>query len=583
MRLLDDRGDVYALGLATDQRPCTARGAGCGAVRAAGRAVADRAGGPGHRPAVRVGQPGAGADQRHPRRGAPRPDMPRGPAFLDVDAIESAARQVLDTGVPLVDQSTIGRTPADPDKEHAWSVSYYRLEDPGGRCSAWPSRWWTSPSGTAAAIEAARPPGAPGADRRRLRPYRHHPGRWTRPPGSWPTSPCRSWPTSPPSTCSSRSWTGRRATRPHGSPAHFRALAVKAGVPHRGGPRRRPARPGRPIRRRPPRHPVRAHRPPASCVSHVKDADLPHIARDPEAAGLLGRAGVHSYLAVPLIARGEVLGALGLQRDPQPAALQRGRPRAGRGSWPPAPPSASTTPAGTRTPRNTALTLQRSLLPSHPRLTPGCRSPPATSPPGAAGEVGGDWFDVIPLDGDKTALVVGDVMGSGINAAATMGRLRTATRALAELDLDPAQVLEHLDQITGRPGAVHRHLRLRRLRPAPRSAGSPTPATCRRSCVRAGRGPRTARPAHRRTARRRRRRLRDHHVRPRSRRPTRPLHRWAGRNPPAAIDERLDALLRPARPTPRARWRRPATCSWAPCATPTTPTTWPCSSPEPPP
>jgi serine phosphatase RsbU (regulator of sigma subunit) len=66
--------------------------------------------------------------------------------------------------------------------------------------------------------------------------------------------------------------------------------------------------------------------------------------------------------------------------------------------------------------------------------------------------VGGDWFDVIPLTGDKTALVVGDVMGSGISAAATMGQLRTATRTLAELDLDPAQVLHHLDRITDRMG-----------------------------------------------------------------------------------------------------------------------------------
>jgi len=52
------------------------------------------------------------------------------------------------------------------------------------------------------------------------------------------------------------------------------------------------------------------------------------------------------------------------------------------------------------------------------------------------------------LEGGKTALVVGDVMGSGISAAATMGRLRTATTTLASLDLDPARLLEHLDRIT---------------------------------------------------------------------------------------------------------------------------------------
>jgi serine phosphatase RsbU (regulator of sigma subunit) len=102
--------------------------------------------------------------------------------------------------------------------------------------------------------------------------------------------------------------------------------------------------------------------------------------------------------------------------------------------------------------RNTALTLQRSLLPQQPSDQPGLEVAYRYQPAQAADEVGGDWFDVIPLAGDKTALVVGDVMGSGISAAATMGQLRTATRTLAELGLDPAQVLHHLDRITDRMG-----------------------------------------------------------------------------------------------------------------------------------
>lgn len=74
--------------------------------------------------------------------------------------------------------------------------------------------------------------------------------------------------------------------------------------------------------------------------------------------------------------------------------------------------------------------------------------PPATSSTGALSEVGGDWFDVLDLSEDRTALVVGDVMGSGINAAATVGRLRTATQTLSRLALRPADVLGHLDEIT---------------------------------------------------------------------------------------------------------------------------------------
>ncbi|WP_406263635.1 SpoIIE family protein phosphatase [Streptomyces sp. NBC_00191] len=98
--------------------------------------------------------------------------------------------------------------------------------------------------------------------------------------------------------------------------------------------------------------------------------------------------------------------------------------------------------------RRTVLTLQRGLLPHPPPQRPGLAVASRYQPAQAASEIGGDWFDVIALGGDKTALVVGDVMGSGVSAAATMGQLRTATRTLAGLDLDPAQVLQHLDHIT---------------------------------------------------------------------------------------------------------------------------------------
>ncbi len=67
---------------------------------------------------------------------------------------------------------------------------------------------------------------------------------------------------------------------------------------------------------------------------------------------------------------------------------------------------------------------------------------------GAEGtQVGGDWYDVIELGGGRTALVVGDVMGRGVRAAAVMGQLRSAVRAFARLDLPPSQVLEYLDGV----------------------------------------------------------------------------------------------------------------------------------------
>ncbi|MER7740121.1 SpoIIE family protein phosphatase [Streptomyces sp. NPDC096538] len=106
-----------------------------------------------------------------------------------------------------------------------------------------------------------------------------------------------------------------------------------------------------------------------------------------------------------------------------------------------------------------ALILQRSLLPPGDPEASGldiaCRYLPGNVATGRPSEVGGDWFDVIELPGHRTALVVGDVMGRGLRAAVAMGELRTAVRTLAQLDLEPAEVLSQLDEIArglGAPG-----------------------------------------------------------------------------------------------------------------------------------
>ncbi|GGM28770.1 SpoIIE family protein phosphatase [Dactylosporangium sucinum] len=91
--------------------------------------------------------------------------------------------------------------------------------------------------------------------------------------------------------------------------------------------------------------------------------------------------------------------------------------------------------------------LQRSLMPPV-RLDPEHLEVAAYYRPGVAGtQVGGDWYDVIELGADRTALVMGDVMGRGVPAAAVMGQLRAAVRAYARLDLPPADVLEYLDGV----------------------------------------------------------------------------------------------------------------------------------------
>ncbi|WP_329812532.1 PP2C family protein-serine/threonine phosphatase, partial [Streptomyces sp. GSL17-113] len=75
--------------------------------------------------------------------------------------------------------------------------------------------------------------------------------------------------------------------------------------------------------------------------------------------------------------------------------------------------------------REGALMLQRSLLPQHIHEPPGVSLAYRYVPGSSGTEVGGDWFDVIPLPGGRVAFVVGDVMGHGLHSAVTMGRLRT--------------------------------------------------------------------------------------------------------------------------------------------------------------
>ncbi|MFI1866863.1 ATP-binding SpoIIE family protein phosphatase [Streptomyces jumonjinensis] len=101
--------------------------------------------------------------------------------------------------------------------------------------------------------------------------------------------------------------------------------------------------------------------------------------------------------------------------------------------------------ASERRQRETAVTLQRSLLPQELEQPDDLRIAATYQPGGEDAAVGGDWYDVITLGAGRTALVIGDVMGRGVRAAAVMGQLRTAVRAYARLDLPPHEVLQLLD------------------------------------------------------------------------------------------------------------------------------------------
>ncbi|WP_244217622.1 PAS domain-containing protein, partial [Streptomyces carpinensis] len=150
-------------------------------------------------------------------------------------------------------------------------------------------------------------------------------------------------------------------------------------------------------------------------------------AGDPQRAGVVRTYGIHSVMVVPLSARGITLGVAVLVRHRRRASfteddLLLAEEIAARAAL-----AVDNARRYTRE-RTTAVALQRSLLPQQladqQAVQVASRYLPARSRAG----VGGDWFDVIPLSGARVALVVGDVVGHGLRASATMGRLRTAVR-----------------------------------------------------------------------------------------------------------------------------------------------------------
>ncbi|MCZ4118049.1 SpoIIE family protein phosphatase [Streptomyces sp. H39-S7] len=102
-----------------------------------------------------------------------------------------------------------------------------------------------------------------------------------------------------------------------------------------------------------------------------------------------------------------------------------------------------------------AATLQRSMMPTRPPRIPGVRIAHHYMPGDRQAQVGGDWFDAIQLPGGRVALIVGDVMGHGLISAAVMGQFRTSVITMAALDLPPAQLLRHLDNLAHRLGPEH--------------------------------------------------------------------------------------------------------------------------------
>jgi PAS domain S-box-containing protein len=165
-----------------------------------------------------------------------------------------------------------------------------------------------------------------------------------------------------------------------------------------------------------------------------------------ESGAFAAAIGIRSLLTLPLLSRGRVQGVLSFAvsisgRTYDDADLALAVEIAGRFSV------ALDNAHAYESQRLVALTLQRSMLPQQLPSLEGLTVESVYLPGGGDTEVGGDWFDLIPLSTGRTGIVIGDVMGRGVHAAAVMGQLRAATRAFAVLDLAPATVLHHLDEL----------------------------------------------------------------------------------------------------------------------------------------
>lgn len=527
-RLLDDRGEFYALGLATDESTLreverdVALSTRLISQSPMGLAILDTD--------LRYVSVNPALERMH---GIPADDH-LGRHYREImtssrfEAVEAAMWQVLETGIPMVDQSTVvGRSPADPEHEHAWSISLYRLEDPQGRVLGVAELVVDVTDRHQAAMEAARA-------RWRLALIADSSVRIGTTLEVEKTARELAEVTVPEladvvavDVLDSVLEDCHLAARD--GPALFRALAVKAAYPNEAAEAADPpghlaaygtgrlatecVRTGRPI-----------------LITRADDNDLARIARDDHAAALLARAGVHSYIAVPLTARGQILGFLGLTRARNPLPFDEDD-LALAGELASRTAMCIDNACSHQRVRNAAETLQRSLLPNTRPAFPAWRLPPGTGPhrPHSRSAATGTTFCRSMATRPHSLWATSWAAASALRppwAACVPPPVPSPTSTSTPPRFSSTWTGSLRDWGTPSPPACTPST----THTAP-SATSPPPATCPRPrAQRQASG--TARPAHRHPVGSGRRPLRDHHLRPRPRRPAGPVHRWTGRNPP---------------------------------------------------
>jgi PAS domain S-box-containing protein len=183
-------------------------------------------------------------------------------------------------------------------------------------------------------------------------------------------------------------------------------------------------------------------------VSSVRE----YVRRYPHLADLRARGGKQAWAFLPLIASGRPVGYCVLSFDAPRALKDQERTLlvALAGLIAHAFERARLYDAE----HSRAQELQRGLLPRTLPELPAVTAAARYIPAGPGAEVGGDWYDVIPLSSERVALVIGDVMGHGVSEAVTMGRLRAAVRTLADLDVPPDELLTRLDSLINTLGGT---------------------------------------------------------------------------------------------------------------------------------
>ncbi|MET7617345.1 SpoIIE family protein phosphatase [Streptomyces sp. NPDC005408] len=357
-----------------------------------------------------------------------------GPAGPYPKTLEETMRQVLVTGEPVIDLHYRGRPPSDPDRDHVWSCSYYRLQDAGsvslGVCEETVdiTDRYLAQQRLDLLVRAGAHVGTTLDVARTAREL----SAVAVPQFADEVTVDLLEDVLEGDQLAPRTRQARSVVRVWGEPGMGAEPGIDAKEPGGGQPatgQRIDYAPDSPQARS-----LASGRPALQRSAGPEGGDEPPHHR--------------SRLAVPLCAEGITLGVVTFVRDRHldpfdPGELAVAEELAAR--------VAVCIDNARRYTREhaAALMLQRSLLPQKlPQLT-GVELAHRYLPADSSAGVGGDWFDAISLSGARVGLVVGDVVGHGLRAAATMGRLRTSVRVLALLDLAPDELLARLDDLLG--------------------------------------------------------------------------------------------------------------------------------------